>query len=137
MARIRKGDMVEIVAGNDRGKRGRILRVLTSNDRVVVEGVNLRWKHMRKSQQHPQGGRLRREVAVHASNVMVYDESAETRTRISWKTVDGKKVRIARKTGAEIGTAPAKPKAEKTAKKKTKTTEMASKAKAADKSKES
>ncbi len=102
MARIRKGDLVEIVTGNDRGKRGRVLRVLNDKGRVAVEGVNLRWKHMRKSQQHPQGGRVRRETPVHMSNVMLVDETADVRTRVGSAVIDGRKTRIARKTGKPI-----------------------------------
>jgi ribosomal protein L24 len=101
MARIRKGDMVEVLAGN--------------------EGVNLRWKHMRKSQQMPQGGRMRREMPLHVSNVMLFDEGAQQRSRVGYTVEDGKKVRVARKTGAVVGAAPPTEKAEKAAKKKKKT----------------
>lgn len=118
MPRIRKGDFVEVISGNDRGKRGRVLRVIPDKDRVVVQGVNLRWKHLRKSQQNPQGGRVRRETAVNVSNVMIYDEEQATRTRVGMSVVGGKKVRVGRKTGREIGAgAPAKPKAAATKKK--------------------
>jgi large subunit ribosomal protein L24 len=121
MGRIRKGDMVEVLAGNDRGKRGRVLRVIPDKDRIVVQGVNLRWKHMRKSQQMPQGGRMRREMPVHVSNVMLFDEGAQQRSRVGYTVEEGKKVRVARKTGQVVGTAPAAEKAEKkTAKKKKK-----------------
>ena len=114
--RIRKGDLVEVISGNDRGTRGKVLRVIPKRNRLVVQGINLRWKHMRKSQQAPQGGRVRREVPVHMSNVMLYDESAGRRTRLGSEVVDGKKTRIARVTGKEAGTAPpAKEKAEKKA----------------------
>jgi large subunit ribosomal protein L24 len=118
MARIRKGDMVEILAGNDRGKRGRVLRMIRDKDRIVIQGVNLRWKHMRKSQQMPQGGRMRREMPLHVSNVMLFDEGAQERSRVGYAVVDGKKVRVARKTGAVVGVAPAEEKAEKKTKKK-------------------
>jgi len=118
MARIRKGDMVEILAGNDRGKRGRVLRMIRDKDRIVIQGVNLRWKHMRKSQQMPQGGRMRREMPLHVSNVMLFDEGAQERSRVGYAVVDGKKVRVARKTGAVVGVAPAAEKAEKKTKKK-------------------
>jgi large subunit ribosomal protein L24 len=103
MARIRKGDMVEVLSGNDRGKRGRVLRTLPSKNRLVVQGVNLRWKHLRKSQQNPQGGRVRREMPIHQSNVMVFDEASGTRIRVGYSRVDGRKMRVDRKTGVEIG----------------------------------
>ena len=112
MARILRNDMVEVISGNDRGKRGRVLRVIPDKDRVIVQGINMRWKHLRKSQQNPKGGRLKREVAVHVSNVMLFDEEAGVRTRVGRIEKDGKRVRIARKTGKEIGggsTASAKP----------------------------
>jgi large subunit ribosomal protein L24 len=119
MGRIRKGDMVEVIAGNDRGKRGRVLRVLTERDRVVVEGINLRWKHMRKSQKAPQGGRLRREMPLHRSNVMLYDEAAGVRSRLGSRVVEGKKARVLRKTGQPVGAvAAATPKEKKAPRKK-------------------
>jgi large subunit ribosomal protein L24 len=117
MPRIRKGDFVEVISGNERGKRGRVLRIIRDKERVVVQGVNLRWKHMRKSQQNPQGGRLRREMPVHLSNVMIYDEEKGARTRVAFEVIDGKKLRIGRRTGTEIGasTAGANKKAKKKA----------------------
>ena len=102
MARIRKDDMVEIIAGNDRGKRGRVLKTVPKKDRVLVQGINLRWKHMRKSQQSPQGGRIRKEIPIHVSNVMLVDEATDRATRVGFQVVDGKKVRVARKTGGAI-----------------------------------
>ena len=119
MGRIRKDDMVEVLAGNDRGKRGRVLRVIPDKNRIVVQGVNLRWKHMRKSQQMPQGGRMRREMPLHVSNVMLFDEGAQQRSRVGYKVEDGKKVRVLRKTGAVLGAAPPAETAKKTTKKKT------------------
>jgi large subunit ribosomal protein L24 len=101
-ARIRKGDVVAIVAGDDKGKRGRVLRVLPEANRVVIEGVNLVFKHMRKSQQNPQGGRVRREAAVHVSNVMPVDPSTDKPTRVSSTTVDGRRVRAARRSGTVL-----------------------------------
>jgi len=103
MAGIRKGDTVEVLAGNDRGKRGKVLRVLPDKSRLVVQGVNVRWKHLRKSQQNPQGGRMQREMPIHTSNVMLYDEAAGQRTRVGFVREGGRKIRIARKTGKEVG----------------------------------
>jgi large subunit ribosomal protein L24 len=123
MPRIRKDDMVEILSGNDRGKRGRVLKMIPKKERVLVQGINLRWKHMRKSQQSPQGGRIKKEIPIHISNVMLVDEGTDTATRVGYQWIDGKKVRIARKTGTEIAGAAAG-KAEKKVKaaKKTKKT---------------
>jgi large subunit ribosomal protein L24 len=113
MGRIRKGDLVEVITGNDRGKRGRVLRVIPERDRLVVEGINVRWKHMRKSPKAPQGGRLRREMPLHRSNVMLYDEAAGVRSRLGSRMVEGKKVRVLRKTGQPVGAAAAAPKGKK------------------------
>lgn len=66
---VKKNDEVLVIAGNDRGKTGRVLKVLPKADRVLVEGVNIRVKHLRKSQSNPQGGRVERESPIHASNV--------------------------------------------------------------------
>lgn len=66
---VRKDDEVLVIAGNDRGKTGRVLRVLPKTGRVLVEGVNVRVKHLRRTQANPQGGRVEREFPIHASNV--------------------------------------------------------------------
>lgn len=97
-ARIRKGDLVAVVTGDDKGKRGRVLRVLPETNRVVIEGVNLVFKHLRKSQQNPQGGRVRREAAVHVSKVMPIDPSTDKPTRVSSTEVEGRRVRAARRS---------------------------------------
>ena len=97
-ARIRKGDVVAVVAGDDKGKRGRVLRVLPEANRVVIEGINFVHKHLRKSQQNPQGGRVKREAAVHVSNVMPIDPSTDKPTRVSSAEVDGRRVRAARRS---------------------------------------
>ena len=102
-SRIRQGDIVAVVSGNDRGKRGRVLRVIPEKNRVVVEGVNYIQKHLRKSQQYPQGGRIRREAAIHVSNVMPIDPSDNGPTRVSRKAgPDGKRIRVSRRTGAAL-----------------------------------
>lgn len=103
--RIRKGDMVAVVSGNDRGKRGRVLRVLPSKQRVVIEGVNFVHKHLRKSQQHPQGGRIRREAPVHLSNVMPVDPETNRPTRVSAKVENGKRMRVGIRSGQVVGSA--------------------------------
>lgn len=72
--KIRRDDTVVVVAGNDRGKTGRVLLTLRDKGRVVVEGVNMRWKHMPKSQEQPEGGRVQREAPIHVSNVQLYNQ---------------------------------------------------------------
>ena len=111
--RIRTGDTVAVIAGDDKGKRGKILRIITEKNRVLIEGVNLVYKHMRKSQQNPNGGRIRREAPVHMSNVMPIDPDSNEPTRVSYREVDGKRVRVGRASGAELGGSAAKAKKEK------------------------
>ena len=103
--RVRKGDMVAVISGDDKGKRGRILRVLTDKDRVIVEGVNLVYKHMRRSQQNPQGGRIRREAAIHSSNVMPVDPESSKPTRVRMREEAGRRVRIAAHSGEVLDAA--------------------------------
>ena len=79
--KIHKGDNVIVISGNDRGKTGTVQEVLHAKNRVLVEGVNLRYKHLKPTQQNPQGERVRVECAIHASNVMYYDEKAKRGVR--------------------------------------------------------
>ena len=103
MARhIRKGDEVIVTAGNDKGKRGKVLRVDTDRDRVVVEGINVRRKHVKPTQANPQGGVVSLEMPVHMSNLSPADKSGKpTRVRFVTKD-DGSKVRVAVTTGEEL-----------------------------------
>lgn len=73
---VRKGDKVIVIAGNDKGKIGEIKLAVPTECRVVVEGVNLRWKHKKPTQKEPKGERIQLEFPIHASNVMLYDEKA-------------------------------------------------------------
>lgn len=100
MARLRKGDRVVVVRGNDKGKQGKILRVVTEQDLVVVEGVNLVKKHRAATPQRP-GGILEVEAPLHACKVMPLDPTTGKATRVRFEEKDGKKTRIA-KSGAEI-----------------------------------
>jgi large subunit ribosomal protein L24 len=70
---VRKGDVVLVIAGNDKGRTGEVKRVLREDNRVVVDGINLRWKHKRATQQNPKGERVQEECSIHASNVMLHD----------------------------------------------------------------
>ena len=98
--RLFQGETVQVVSGADRGKRGKILRVL--GDRVLVEGVNLLWRHMRPSAKHPKGGRLRKEGPIFACKVMPLDPESGKPTRVGHAVVDGKKVRVARRSGKPL-----------------------------------
>lgn len=66
---VKRDDTVEVLSGVDKGKRGKVLRAIPAEGKVVVEGINRRWKHLRRSQENPQGGRLEREFPIHASKV--------------------------------------------------------------------
>jgi large subunit ribosomal protein L24 len=102
-ARIRKGDTVVVISGKDKGKTGKVMRVLREEDRVVIEGINLVKRHMRPTPRSPSGGILQREQAIHASKVMPVDPQSGKGTRVRFKTLEnGKKVRVAAKSGAEI-----------------------------------
>lgn len=78
---VRKGDKVIVISGNDKGRTGTIVQALPRDNRVVVEGVNLRWKHRKPTQQNPQGERVQQEVSIHASNVMLLDPETGKGTR--------------------------------------------------------
>ena len=99
--RLREGETVEVVSGAEKGKRGKVLRLLDGG-RVLVEGVNLRWRHTKPSQKQPKGGRLRKEGSLHASNVMPIDPETDRPTRVGHAVVDGRKVRVARRSGKPI-----------------------------------
>ena len=98
--RIRKNDTVQVIAGKDAGKRGKVLKVLRDKGRVIVQGVNFIKRHTRPNpQRNIKGGVAEREAAIHVSNVMVVADD-DRRTRIGTKTLaDGRKVRISRRTG--------------------------------------
>ncbi len=100
MARVRKGDRVVVINGDDKGKQGKVVRVVPERDLVVVEGVNLVKKHLAATPQRP-GGILEVEAPFPASKVMLIDPTTGKRTRVRHQMKDGKKVRIAR-SGAEI-----------------------------------
>ena len=85
---IKKGDTVQVIAGEDKGNTGKVLDIMTKSDRVLVEGVNMRVKHHKPSQQYPQGGRLKQEMPIHISNVMPIDPVSGNPTRIGRKKIE-------------------------------------------------
>ena len=99
--RLKKNDLVEVIAGKDKGKRGKILAVFRENNRVLVQGVQLVKKHTRPNpQRNISGGIAEREAAIHVSNVMIVSSEDDRRTRIGAKTLaDGRKVRVSRRGG--------------------------------------
>jgi large subunit ribosomal protein L24 len=107
-ARIRQGDTVVVISGKDKGKTGKIKRILREEDRVVVEGINLVKRHQRPTPRNPSGGIIEREQPIAASKVMPVDPKTGKGTRVRVKTLEnGKKVRIAVKSGEEIPVAAA------------------------------
>ena len=100
--KIKKGDTVEVVTGKDAGKRGRVLKVDPSRERLVIEGVNMIKRHTRPNpQKRIQGGIVEREAAIHVSNVMLVSPDSGQRTRVGFKILDdGRKVRVAKSDGA-------------------------------------
>src|SRR3954469_18144627 len=104
MARhIKSGDTVMVITGADRGKSGKVLRVLTNKNRVIVEGVNRVWKHVRPSQRYPQGGRIQKDAPIHVSNVQLLDPANGKGTRVKFVSKDGRKHRVAVGTGTDLG----------------------------------
>ncbi len=101
---IRVGDSVEVIRGDDKGTRGKVLRVDRDAWKIVVEGVNRVWKHVRRSQKNPQGGRLSKEAAISLSNVLLVCQACNAATRTGARYLaDGSKERFCKKCGAGIG----------------------------------
>ncbi len=101
---VRKNDEVQVIAGRDRGKRGRVLRVVPEKGRLVVEGVNLIKRHTRPNpQKQVKGGIVEREAPIHASNVMLVCPDTAKPTRVGRKTLDdGRRVRVSRRSGGVL-----------------------------------
>ena len=101
--KIRKGDLVKVIAGDSKGQQGKVQEVLVSQNRVVVEGVNLVSKHTKPSAASPNGGINKKEAALHISNVQLVDPKSGKTTRVGRKlNADGKLVRVAKVSGEEI-----------------------------------
>lgn len=100
---IKKGDTVLVIAGNNKGKKGRVLEIITKTERAIVEGVNMMKKHTKPNAATPQGGIVEKEAPVHISNLMLFDVKAGTATRVGRRLNDqGKLVRFSKKSGEEI-----------------------------------
>ena len=96
--KLKKEDTVQVIAGKDKGKRGRVLKVIRDKDRILVEGVNIVKKAMKRKKQQDRGGILEIEAAIHSSNLMIICKKCGP-TRIGCKIEDDKKVRVCRKCG--------------------------------------
>jgi len=101
-AKIRKGDTVVVLSGKDKGKTGEVIRSMPKDSKVVVAGVNVAVRHRKASQENPQGGLERKEAPMHVSKVAVADPKTGKPTRVRFEERDGKKVRVAAKSGELI-----------------------------------
>ena len=98
--KVKKGDMVKVIAGKDKGKEGKVIAVYAKNNTLLVEGINMVTKHAKPSMANQQGGILQQEAPIDASNVMLLVNGKAT--RVGFKVEDGKKVRVAKATGEVI-----------------------------------
>jgi large subunit ribosomal protein L24 len=102
-ARIKKGDRVVVLAGKDKGRQGEVIKVLPTDGRVVVQGVQMVKRHQKQSAQNPQGGIISKEASINVSNVAHVDPKDGKPTRIGFKFLqDGRKVRFAKRSGEQI-----------------------------------
>lgn len=100
--KVKANDTVIVIAGKDKGKQGRVKQALPKADKVVVEGVNIVKKHQRPTQMNPQGGIIEVEAPIHVSNVQLVDPKTGEATRVGYQEKDGKRVRVAKKSGEVI-----------------------------------
>ena len=102
-SKIRKGDLVKVIAGDSKGTQGKIVEVILAKNRAIVEGANMISKHTKPNAANPNGGIVKQEAAIHISNLMLVDPKTGTTTRVGRKKNDaGKLVRVAKKSGEEI-----------------------------------
>ena len=102
---IKKGDIVEVISGSEKGKRGKVLRVLKGQNRVIVEKINMVKRHTKPSQNNQQGGIIEREGKIHLSNVMPVDPKSSQPSRVSRKRLeDGTRVRVTQRSGELLDT---------------------------------
>ena len=100
-AKIKKGDRVVVLTGKEKGREGRVLKVMPKEQRLVVEGLNMVQRHTRATQADPQGGIKNKEAAIHVSNVAIVDSNGKP-TRVGFRVDGDKKVRVAKTTGEGI-----------------------------------
>lgn len=99
---VKKNDKVKVIAGKDKGTEGVVEQVIPATNRVVVKGVNIVKKHQKPSNANPNGGIIEVEAPIDASNVMLIDPKDGKPTRVGYKVVDGKKVRVSKKSGETL-----------------------------------
>ena len=101
-AKIRKGDKVVVLSGKDKGRTGEVTKAMPKEGKVIVSGINVHARHRKPSQTNPQGGIERKEAPLHVSNVAIADPKSGAPTRVRFEERDGKKVRVAAKSGELI-----------------------------------
>ena len=101
MNKIKKGDSVKVISGNYKGQSGRVIKIVSSKNRIIVEGINKAKKHVKPNQQNPQGGIVEKELSIHKSNVGLLHKTKLV--KVGFKLMkNGKKARINKKTGDSI-----------------------------------
>ncbi|OGD67590.1 50S ribosomal protein L24 [Candidatus Campbellbacteria bacterium RIFCSPLOWO2_02_35_12] len=100
--KIKKDDIVKIITGKDKGKTGKVLRAFPGISQIIVEGVNIKKKHQKPAKNNQKGQILDKTMPIHISNAMILDPKSKTPTRIGKKIIDGKYVRVAKKSGVII-----------------------------------
>jgi len=100
--KLKKGDYVKVISGDDKGRKGRVLKAYPKTNRVIVEKVNLIKKHTKPSQRNPQGGIITKEAPIHASNVMLFNEKLNAVSKPVIRLREGSRVRVCKKSGDEL-----------------------------------
>ncbi|WP_119301797.1 50S ribosomal protein L24 [Dongia deserti] len=99
--KVKKGDKVVVITGRDKGKQGEILKVFREENRVIVQGINMAQRHQRQTMQQ-EGGIVRKELPIHASNVALIDPKTDRPTRVGYKMDGERKIRVARRSGEAL-----------------------------------
>ena len=100
--RIKKGDKVVVIAGHEKGKEGVVIKAMPKEEMVIVEGLNKVTKHNKPNQQNTEGSITTKEAPIHVSNVAILDPKTKTATRVEYQTIDGKKVRVTKKSQTKL-----------------------------------
>jgi len=98
--KIKSGDTVKVLTGDHKGEEGKVVKIITAKNRAIVEGVNMVSKHAKPSAENPQGGIIKKEASIHISNLGLIENGITV--RVGYKTEDGKKVRVSKKTDKAI-----------------------------------
>lgn len=99
---LKRNDLVVVISGVHKKKQGRVLRVLRDANQIVVQGINLRFKHLRRSQKNPQGGRVQKEMPIPTSKVLLVDPKTNQPTRVGYRYEGNRKIRYAKKSGEPV-----------------------------------